>query len=187
MQQHYDLIAIGGGSGGLAVAEQAAQLGQRVAVIEAKKIGGTCVNNGCVPKKVMWYAANLAHASDDANDFGIPSQRGKTNWAHLITKRENYINNINQYWDSYVTQNGIDYIQGQAHFVDQHTIEVDGKQYIADHIVIATGGQPIVPPVPGAELGISSDGFFQLSDLPKRVAVIGGGYIGVELSGVLIW
>ncbi len=185
MQQHYDLIAIGGGSGGLAVAEQAAQLGQRVAVIEAKKIGGTCVNNGCVPKKVMWYAANLAHASDDANDFGIPSQRGKTNWAHLITKRENYINNINQYWDSYVTQNGIDYIQGQAHFVDQHTIEVDGKQYIADHIVIATGGQPIVPPVPGAELGISSDGFFQLSDLPKRVAVIGGGYIGVELSGVL--
>ena len=99
---HYDLIAIGGGSGGLAVAEKAAQSGKSVALIEAGKIGGTCVNNGCVPKKVMWYAAHIAHAVDDAADYGIPAKRGKTDWNRLITGRENYISNIKSscclYW-----------------------------------------------------------------------------------------
>lgn len=184
-EQVYDLIVIGGGSGGLAVAEKAAQFGKKVAVIEGHKIGGTCVNNGCVPKKVMWYAANLAHAVDDANDFGIPTERGKTNWSKLTSAREKYIQNINQYWDGYVKESGIVHIQGYARFVGDTTVEVNGENYQADHIVIATGGKPIVPPVPGAELGITSDGFFQLTEQPKRVAVIGGGYIGVELSGVL--
>lgn len=184
-KQHYDIIAIGGGSGGLAVAEKAAAFGKKVAVIESHRMGGTCVNNGCVPKKVMWYAANLAHAVDDAYDFGIPAQRGKTDWQKLVTGRESYINDINQYWNSYVDDSGIDRISGQARFINNNTIEVDGRSYTADHIVIATGGQPIVPPVPGAELGITSDGFFALQQQPKKVAVIGGGYIGVELSGVL--
>ena len=184
-EQHYDLIAIGGGSGGLAVAEKAAQFGKKVAVIEAGRIGGTCVNNGCVPKKVMWYAANLAHAVDDANAFGIPALRGKTNWQQLVMAREQYISNINNYWNGYVDDSGIDRIHGYARFVDAHTIEVNGERYHADHIVIATGGQPVVPPVPGAEYGITSDGFFALQEQPQRVAVIGGGYIGVELSGVL--
>ena len=182
---HYDLIAIGGGSGGLAVAEKAAQSGKSVALIEAGKIGGTCVNNGCVPKKVMWYAAHIAHAVDDAADYGIPAKRGKTDWNRLITGRENYISNINKYWDGYVTTTGINYIQGYARFINNSTVEVDDKEYTADHIVISTGGQPIVPPVPGAELGITSDGFFQLKQQPEKVAIIGGGYIGVELSGVL--
>ena len=182
---HYDLIAIGGGSGGLAVAEKAAQSGKSVALIEAGKIGGTCVNNGCVPKKVMWYAAHIAHAVDDAADFGIPAKRGKTDWNRLITGRENYISNINKYWNGYVTTTGINYIQGYARFINNSTVEVDDKEYTADHIVISTGGQPIVPPVPGAELGITSDGFFQLKQQPEKVAIIGGGYIGVELSGVL--
>lgn len=184
-KQHYDLIAIGGGSGGLAVAEQAALFGKKVAVIESKRIGGTCVNNGCVPKKLMWYAANLAHAVDDANDFGIPTIRGETDWQKLVTGREQYIGNINDYWNGYVVQSGIDRIDGHARFVDAHTVEVNGEHYTASHIVIATGGQPIVPPVPGAHRGITSDGFFALQEQPKRVAVIGGGYIGVELSGVL--
>jgi len=184
-KQHYDLIAIGGGSGGLAVAEKAAQLGKKVAVVEAHKMGGTCVNNGCVPKKVMWYAAQLAHAVEDANDFGIPAQRQATDWAKLVTAREQYVRNINNYWNGYVGESGIDRIYGQARFVDARTVEVNGETYSAQHIVIATGGQPIVPPVPGAELGITSDGFFQLTAQPKRVAVIGGGYIGVELSGML--
>jgi len=184
-KQHYDLIAIGGGSGGLAVAEKAAQYGKRVAVIEAQKMGGTCVNNGCVPKKIMWYAANLAHAVDDANDFGIPARRGFTNWRKLISAREQYISNITNYWNNYVIESGIERISGVASFLDAHTVDVGGKQYSADHIVIATGGQPIVPPVPGAEMGITSDGFFKLKAQPQRVAVIGGGYIGVELSGVL--
>jgi len=185
MNKHFDLIAIGGGSGGLAVAETAAKYGKNVAVIETGRMGGTCVNNGCVPKKVMWYAANLAHAVDDARHFGIPAQRGKTDWSKLIAGRENYISNITNYWDGYVADSGITHIQGYAHFVDAHTLDVNGEHYTAEHIVIATGGQPIVPPVPGAELGISSDGFFQLKEQPEKVAVIGGGYIGVELSGVL--
>ncbi len=184
-KQHYDLIAIGGGSGGLAVAEKAAQFGKKVAVIEAHRMGGTCVNNGCVPKKVMWYAANLAHAVDDAHAFGIPATRGKTEWSRLVEAREQYISNINSYWDGYIVDSGIDRIQGYARFVDQKTVYVEGKLYSADHIVIATGGQPIVPLVPGADLGITSDGFFELTTQPGKVAVIGGGYIGVELSGVL--
>lgn len=184
-KQHYDLIAIGGGSGGLAVAERAAQYGKKVAIIETGKMGGTCVNNGCVPKKVMWYAANLAHAVDDAPGFGIRSSRGKTDWSRLMDGRDNYVRNINQYWDGYINENGIGHIQGYARFVDRNSVEVNGAVYSADHIVIATGGQPLVPEVPGAELGITSDGFFQLSEQPERVAVIGGGYIGVELSGVL--
>jgi glutathione reductase (NADPH) len=185
MHTHFDLIAIGGGSGGLAVAERAAQLGKRVAIVESHRLGGTCVNNGCVPKKVMWYAANLAHAVDDANAFGIPATRGATDWPALLRGRENYIQNINRYWDGYVDDSGITRIAGIAEFVDNRTITVDGRRYTADHLVIATGGRPIVPRVPGAELGITSDGFFELAEQPQKVAIIGAGYIGVELAGVL--
>lgn len=184
-KQQYELIVIGGGSGGLAAAETAAAHGRRVLIIEAAKLGGTCVNNGCVPKKVMWYAANLAHAVDDAEAFGITATRGITNWQKLVKGRDEYIANINQYWDGYVDDSGIERVDGYATFVDAHTVTVGGTQYSAEHIVIATGGQPIVPPLAGAELGITSDGFFELEELPERVAVIGGGYIGVELSGVL--
>ncbi len=183
--QHYDLITIGAGSGGLAVAETAAKYGKKVALIENSKIGGTCVNNGCVPKKVMWYAANIAHAVDDAKGFGIDAQRGSIDWQKLVGQREGYIGNITEYWQGYVAEHGMDYIQGSASFVNEKTVSVNDQQITADHIVIATGSQPIVPPLPGADLGITSDGFFELTDLPKKVAVIGGGYIGVELSGVL--
>ncbi|MGB5261301.1 MAG: glutathione-disulfide reductase [Gammaproteobacteria bacterium] len=184
-KQHYDLIAIGGGSGGLAVAEKTARLGRKAAVIETHRMGGTCVNNGCVPKKVMWYAAHLAHAVDDAGAYGIPARRGKTDWQALVAGREQYIDGINAYWNSHIDEHGIDHIQGYAKFIDASTIEVNDKRYSADHIVIATGGQPVVPPVPGAELGMTSDGFFALRDQPQRVAVVGGGYIAVELGGVL--
>lgn len=185
MKQHFDLIAIGGGSGGLAVAERAAAAGKRVAIVEANSIGGTCVNNGCVPKKVMWYAANLAHAVDDAGGFGIPAQRGKCDWGRLITARDDYISGISAYWNSYVEGLGISYIQGYASFTDQRTLKVGEHYFTAEHIVIATGGQPLVPTVAGASLGITSDDFFALTEQPQKVAVIGGGYVGVELSGVL--
>jgi glutathione reductase (NADPH) len=183
--QHYDLIVIGGGSGGLAVAKKASEFGKRVAIVEGARMGGTCVNNGCVPKKVMWYAANLAHAADDADAFGIPVFRAATDWQKLVAGREAYIARINQSWIRQITNHGITHIAGYARFNGNRSIEVEGVTYTADHIVIATGGKPIVPPVPGAELGITSDGFFALQEQPKRVAVIGGGYIGVELSGVL--
>jgi glutathione-disulfide reductase len=183
--KHYDLIAIGGGSGGLAVAEQAAKLGRRVAIVESNRLGGTCVNNGCVPKKVMWYAASLAQAVDDAAGFGIPARRGVTDWHALVSGRDRYIENINGYWDGHVAEHGIDHIDGHASFVAHDTVEVGGVRYTADHIVIATGSEPIVPALPGAELGITSDGFFDLKEQPGRVAVIGGGYIAVELGGML--
>ena len=156
MNRHFDLIAIGGGSGGLAVAERAAAYGRRVAVVEPARMGGTCVNNGCVPKKVMWYAANLAHAVDDAPAFGIPAQRGATDWRRLVEGRQRYIGNINRYWDGYVEALGVTHLRGHARFIGPGEIEVDGQTYGADHIVVATGGRPIVPPLPGAELGITS-------------------------------
>ena len=183
--KHYDLLVLGGGSGGLAVAEKAAAFGRKVGVIEEKRLGGTCVNNGCVPKKVMWYAANLAHAVKDAPDFGVQARLERIDWEKLVQGRENYISMINRFWDGYVEDLGIDHIRGRGRFVDRHHVEVDGEVYSAEHIVIATGGQPIVPPLPGSDLGITSDGFFQLAKRPDRVAIIGGGYIGVELAGVL--
>ena len=183
--KRFDLIVIGGGSGGLAVAETAAMYGKRVAVIEAGELGGTCVNNGCVPKKVMWYAAQIAHAVDDAPAFGIPASRGKTDWQALVGDRERYIDGIRDYWNGYVADSGIEHVRGFARFADRRSVIVGGERYEADHIVIATGGKPIVPPVPGAALGITSDEFFGLEALPRRVAIVGGGYIGVELAGVL--
>jgi len=184
-KQDFDLIVIGGGSGGLAVAEKAVQYGRKVAIIEAQRMGGTCVNNGCVPKKVMWYAAGLAHAVDDAGDYGISARRGATDWQKLKAGRQQYVGDINTYWEDHAAGKGIERIHGHAKFVDARTLEVAGNHYTADHIVIATGGQSIVPPVRGAELGITSDGFFELTAQPQRVAVVGGSYIAVELGGVL--
>lgn len=183
--RHYDLIAIGGGSGGLAVAEEAAKLGRRVAIVEPHKLGGTCVNAGCVPKKVMWYAAHLAQAVADAPGFGLEVQYRGVDWARLVSARETYVANINAYWNDYAQLMGVDVLRGRARFQDSHTIDVDGQAYSAEHIVIATGGRPFVPAVPGADLGVTSDGFFTLDQQPRRVAVIGGGYIGVELAGML--
>lgn len=188
MSQHYDLIAIGAGSGGLSVVEKAAKHGAKCAVVEVNDdLGGTCVNRGCVPKKVMWFAANLAHAQHDAQDYGFATVPGKLDWGKLVNKRDNMIGGIiDWYMDSFLSEAGIDLIQGQARFVDAKTLEMNGETYTADHIVIATGGRPIVPTdIPGAEHGISSDGFFELDEQPAKVAVVGGGYIALELAGVL--
>ena len=188
MSQHYDLIAIGAGSGGLSVVEKAAKHGAKCAVVEVNDdLGGTCVNRGCVPKKVMWFAANLAHAQHDAQDYGFATVPGKLDWGKLVNKRDNMIGGITDwYMDSFLSEAGIDLIQGQARFVDAKTLEVNGETYTADHIVIATGGRPIVPTdIPGAEHGISSDGFFELDEQPAKIAVVGGGYIALELAGVL--
>jgi glutathione reductase (NADPH) len=188
MSQHYDLIAIGAGSGGLSVVEKAAKHGAKCAVVEVNDdLGGTCVNRGCVPKKVMWFAANLAHAQHDAQDYGFTTVPGKLDWGKLVNKRDNMIGGITDwYMDSFLSEAGIALIQGQARFVDAKTLEVNGETYTADHIVISTGGRPIVPTdIPGAEHGITSDGFFELDEQPEKVAVVGGGYIALELAGVL--
>ncbi|QIK36870.1 glutathione-disulfide reductase [Caldichromatium japonicum] len=185
MSQHFDLIAIGGGSGGLAIAEKAAQLGKRIALIERSKLGGTCVNAGCVPKKVMWYAAHLASAVAEAPGYGILADLAGVDWSRLVEGRNRYVAAINAYWEGYVERLGIAHLKGTARLVDARTVAVGDELYSAEHLVIATGSRPIVPRLPGAELGITSDGFFALAEQPKRVAIIGGGYIGVELAGVL--
>jgi len=181
----YDLIAIGAGSGGLSVAERAATYGAKCAVVEKGKMGGTCVNVGCVPKKIMWFGANLAHALRDAKDYGFNIENRGFDWGHLVSKRENYISNINNWYHNYLADSNIDELQGFASFVDKHTVDIDGKQFTARHIVVSPGTTPTIPDIPGAELGLSSDGFFELSECPKKVAIIGSGYIAVELAGVL--
>lgn len=181
----YDLIAIGGGSGGLSVAERAATYGAKCAVVESGKMGGTCVNVGCVPKKVMWFGANLAHALHDARDYGFDIENKGFDWKHLVTKRENYIAGINNWYHNYLADSNIDELQGFASFVDKHTVDVDGKKYTANHIVVSPGTKPTLPDIPGAEHGLTSDGFFELEELPRQVAIIGSGYIAVELAGVL--
>lgn len=181
----YDLIAIGAGSGGLSVAERAAAYGARCAVVEMGKIGGTCVNVGCVPKKVMWFGANLAHALEDAKDYGFDIESKGFDWNHLVTKREKYISGINNWYHNYLADSNIDELQGFASFVDAHTLDVDGKRYSAKHIVVSPGTAPTVPDIPGAEHGLTSDGFFGLTECPKKVAIVGSGYIAVEVAGVL--
>ncbi len=182
--KNYDFIAIGGGSGGLSVAERAARYGAKCALIEAHQLGGTCVNVGCVPKKVMWYGANLAHCIEHAQDYGFQLDVHSFDWKALKSARDTYIRNINQWYATYLKDSNIDLIQGIARFVDNHTIAVNEQRYTAEHIVIATGGEPVIPDLLGAELGISSDGFFELDNCPKRVAIVGSGYIAVELAGI---
>ncbi len=182
---HYDLLSIGAGSGGLSAAERGALYGKSCAVIENKIVGGTCVNVGCVPKKVMWFASGVAETLHNASGYGFDVDIKNFSWKKLIDARENYINGITSWYDSYLKDSKIDYIQGTAKFVDANTLDVDGTQYTADHIVVAPGGTPIVPDIQGAELGITSDGFFALNEQPKRVAVVGAGYIAVELAGLL--
>jgi glutathione reductase (NADPH) len=181
----YDLITLGAGSGGLSVIERAASYGQRCAVIERGDIGGTCVNVGCVPKKIMWFGANLAHTIEDARGYGYDLTRNSFDWSKLVEKREQYISNINSFYHGYMKELGVDEVEGEASFVDPHTVTVNGKQYSARHIAIATGTVPRTPNIPGAEHAITSDGFFALKQQPSRVAIAGSGYIAVELAGVL--
>ncbi|MFU8838316.1 MAG: glutathione-disulfide reductase [Thiohalomonadaceae bacterium] len=183
--KHYDLLAIGGGSGGLSAAERAALHGKKAAVIESGRMGGTCVNVGCVPKKVMWNAAGIAHSLRDAQGYGFDVMLNHFDWSHLVNGRDDYIKGINDWYGTYLKDSDVDVIRGQARFVDAHTLEVDGKRYSADHIVIAPGGVPMVPAIPGAEHGITSDGFFALKEQPKRIAIVGAGYIAVELAGLM--
>lgn len=183
--QVFDLIVLGGGSGGLAAAERAAQLGKRVLLVEPHALGGTCVNLGCVPKKLMWYGAQVAESLRNAAGFGFDVEVKGFSWKTLVDARRAQVNGIGDWWAGYAVEQGIKLVKGYGRLVDNNTIEVDGKQYSAPHIVLSTGGRPSVPPVPGAELGITSDGFFALDEQPKRVAILGGGYIGVEIAGLM--
>ncbi|MDF2186767.1 glutathione-disulfide reductase [Grimontia hollisae] len=186
MAKHFDYICIGGGSGGIASANRAAMYGAKVALIEARHLGGTCVNVGCVPKKVMWHGAQIAEAIKMYGpDYGFDTTLNHFDWAKLVENREAYIGRIHTSYENVLGKNQIEVIEGFGKFVDAKTVEVNGEHYTADHILIAVGGAPTIPNIPGAEYGIDSNGFFALNEQPKRVAVVGAGYIAVEIAGVL--
>ena len=184
--REYDIIAIGGGSGGSATMNRAAMHGAKAAVIEGNIIGGTCVNVGCVPKKVMWYGAQVSETLKNyASDYGYTIGETSFDFKKLRKNRQAYIERSRQAFSNNFNRNGIDYIEGYARFVDKNTVEVNGEQIRAKHIVIATGSYAFVPNVPGSELGGTSDDVFAWEELPESVSIIGAGYIAVELAGVL--
>lgn len=186
MVKEYDYIVIGGGSGGIASANRAAMHGAKVILFEGKEVGGTCVNVGCVPKKVMWYGAQVAETLHRyAGEYGFDVTLNKFDFATLKANRQAYIERIHGSYERGFDSNGVERVYEYAKFVDPHTVEVAGERYTAPHILIATGGHALYPNIPGSEYGITSDGFFELDEVPKRTAVIGGGYIAVEVAGVL--
>lgn len=194
--KHYDYLVIGGGSGGVASSRRAASYGAKTLLIESKALGGTCVNVGCVPKKVMWYASDLATRITHAHEYGLfedlplTKENLKFDWSAFKKKRDAYIHRLNGIYATNLAKEGVDVVFGLAKFNKEGKVEVqthDNKTetYTADHILVATGGTPVVPDsIPGYEYGTDSDGFFHLEEQPKKVAVVGAGYIGIEFAGV---
>jgi glutathione reductase (NADPH) len=182
----FDLIVIGGGSGGLAGAFRAAEYGARVALLEPHLFGGTCVNVGCVPKKAMWLAAEVGNRIKLAPTLGFDVPVAKLDWKTFLVHRQRYISNIHDSYRRRLDAAGIVTVASSGRLLDKNTVLCDeGMRLRAGRILIATGGRPVKPSVPGAELGGTSDDFFQWCEAPSRVAIIGAGYIAVELAGVL--
>ena len=186
MVKQYDYIVIGGGSAGSGTANRAAMYGAKVLLIEGGQVGGTCVNVGCVPKKIMWYGAQVSEAIHKyAGGYGYEIKDSSFDFSKLKESRDGYVYRARQSYANNFERNGVERIDGFASFVDNHTVSVNGETYTAPHITIATGGHPLYPDVPGSELGETSDDFFAWESLPKSVLVVGAGYIAAELAGVL--
>lgn len=185
MNNSFDMIVIGGGSGGLAAARRASEYGARCAVIESHKLGGTCVNVGCVPKKVMWTTSRIAEVLHDAPDYGFSIHNNGFDWNKIKMARDAYIARLNGIYQVNLENANVVYISGHATFTAPGSVQVNGETYQAPHILIATGSTPIVPPVPGSEHAITSDGFFEMERLPRKVIITGAGYIATEFAGML--
>jgi len=185
MSYNYELLIIGAGSGGLAAAKRAAVYDISVAVVEKESLGGTCVNRGCIPKKLMVYAADFALQDQLATSYGWSECQRQINWSQFLSKVHHHIDKLNQSYLQTLEEGGIDLIRGQAKFVDAHTITVNDRKITANKFIIAVGGHPIVLNIPGKEHGITSRDMFHLQELPKRLAIIGGGYIGVEFASMM--
>jgi len=185
MKKHFDLLVLGGGSAGLATAQMAASRGAKVALIEKDDLGGTCVNVGCVPKKIMWYAGELAEFHRLAGSYGFKQKPAQLDFKKLVLGRERYIKTLNESYLRRLNKLKITYIKGFARFLDAHTLLVNNEAYTADHIVLATGCTPLRPSLKGAEFALDSDDFFALKSLPQKVAIVGAGYIAVELASIL--
>ena len=183
-QYDYDLFTIGAGSGGVRASRYAARLGARVAVAEERYLGGTCVNVGCIPKKLFSYAAHYGEDIGHAEGYGWRVPPHAFDWPTLVANKDREIERLNAVYAKLLIGAGVTLLEGRATLVDAHTVEVGGKRISARHILIATGGWPVVPPVPGAEHAISSNEAFHLGQLPRRALVVGGGYIAVEFASI---
>ena len=184
MAYDFDLFVIGAGSGGVRAARFAAGFGARVAVAESRYLGGTCVNVGCVPKKLLVYGAHYAEDIAQAQGYGWTVEGASFDWTSLIANKNREIQRLNGIYRNLLVDSGVTLLQAHARLVDAHTVEVDGKHYSAEHILIATGGWPQVPDIPGHEHAITSNEAFYLEALPRRVLVVGGGYIAVEFASI---
>ncbi|MGG5870687.1 glutathione-disulfide reductase [Pseudomonas peli] len=184
MTYDFDLFVIGAGSGGVRAARFAAGYGARVAVAESRYLGGTCVNVGCVPKKLLVYGAHFADDFEQAQGFGWSLGEARFDWTTLIANKNREIDRLNGIYRNLLVSSGVTLLEGHARIVDDHTVELGGKRYSAKHILIATGGWPQIPEVPGHEHAIGSNEAFFLEQLPKRVLVVGGGYIAVEFASI---
>eukprot|EP01116_Phalansterium_solitarium_P013097 TRINITY_DN3002_c0_g2_i3.p1 TRINITY_DN3002_c0_g2~~TRINITY_DN3002_c0_g2_i3.p1 ORF type:complete len:454 (+),score=161.74 TRINITY_DN3002_c0_g2_i3:273-1634(+) len=182
----FDFLVIGGGSGGLASARRASSYGAKAAIVETQRLGGTCVNVGCVPKKVMWNTAHIAESLHDQAHYGFEnSGEVKFNWKKVKDARDAYVKRLNGIYENNLKNDKVTLIRGRGSFVAANTVAVDGKSYTAKHILIATGGRPTLPKgVKGIEHAITSDEFFEIDEQPKKVLVAGAGYIAVELAGI---
>ena len=178
----YDFFVIGAGSGGVRASRMAASFGARVAIAEAYRAGGTCVIRGCVPKKLLVYAAHFRDDFEDAHGFGWDVASPVFSWGRLIGAKDKEIIRLEGVYERLLETSGVQLVRGLASFIDPHTVQVGGRRYTAKHILIATGSWPTKPDIPGAELAITSNEAFELKDLPKRVLVVGGGYVAVEFA-----
>lgn len=185
MSDVFDLVVLGGGSGGIAAAIRAARLGKRVVLLEPGDLGGTCVHVGCVPKKIMWIAADTAATLANAHKLGFQPIEPTLDWPGLVACRQHYVENARASYTRRCAELGIEVIAAPGRLLAADRVQAGERELRARHILIATGGRSVRPTIPGAELGIDSNGFFALREAPNRVAVVGGGYIGVELAGVL--
>jgi glutathione reductase (NADPH) len=184
-EQQYDLIVIGAGSGGLAASKRAASYGAKVAVVEQDRVGGTCVIRGCVPKKMMVYAGELAHAFVDAPGYGFEVLAPALDWRRLAERRDAAVANLERRHEEFLSKAGVTLLRGHAVVTGRGEVSVDGHHYGARHVLIAAGAAPVFPRIEGVENAITSDGFFELREQPRRVVVVGGGYIAVELASIL--
>src|SRR6266478_8552432 len=185
MQRYdFDLITIGAGSGGVAGSRRAGSYGARVAIVEESRIGGTCVLRGCVPKKLLVYGAQFADAFADAAGFGWTVAPPSFDWPVLIAAKDKELDRLEQIYMNMLKNSGVEIIEGRAVLADPHTVEIAGRRYTADNILIATGGHPTVPDIPGIEHVISSNEALDLPALPRRIVIVGGGYIAVEFAGI---
>jgi glutathione reductase (NADPH) len=183
-RENWDLAVIGGGSGGLACAQRAAEHGARVVLAEPGPIGGTCVNVGCVPKKLMYHAAELAHGIADAAGYGFDVELRAHDWRALKERRDGYVRKLHGIYLENLTKRGVTLLTDRARIAAAGRVVIGTQEHGAGRIVVATGGHPVVPAIRGAELGITSDGFFALERMPASVAIAGSGYVAAELSGV---